>query len=225
MRARSRVALDFFALNPGWLSWHPRTRVKHPRLGPPGASTFPRIWNRSIDPCGKGVKGKTRHVVIILPRCLFVVVLLQAQLFCFVSPRESSRGKLFVEMSEEKFRSDRTSHACKFKVASRFPEMIFSHSIRTLSKRCARQDIVPRVYVFYDCMSWKPRVAKSIDGCNGFNECRHLDSGVFQRFPAGFARERGLRRAESFLIKYFRTVFYGTTALFPWSFHADSLRD
>jgi len=117
----------------------PADTGKHPRLGPPGASMFPRIWNRSIDPCEKGVKRKTRHVVDFFVPCLFVVVALQAQLFCFVSPRESSRGKLFVEMSEEKFRSDRTSHACKFKVASRFPEMIFSHSTQTLSKRCARQ--------------------------------------------------------------------------------------
>jgi len=164
--------------------------------------------------------------VIILARCLFVVVLLQAQLFCFVSPRgKLTRKKYLWKCVRKKIRSDCTSHACKLRVASRLVEMIFSHSIRTLSKRCARQDIVSRVYVFYDCMSWKPRVAKSIDGCNGLNECRHLDSRVFQRFPAGFARERGLRRAESFLIKYFRTVFYGTTALFPWSFHADSLRD
>jgi hypothetical protein len=68
----------------------PADTGKHPRLGPPGASTFPRIWICSIDPCVKGVKRKTRHVVDFFAPCLFVVVVLHWQLFCFVSPATKS---------------------------------------------------------------------------------------------------------------------------------------
>ena len=73
----------------------PADTGKHPRLGPPGASTFPRIWNRSIDPCEEGVKRKTRHVVDFLAPCLFVVVVLHWQLFCFVSPAAKIASHFF----------------------------------------------------------------------------------------------------------------------------------
>src|SRR5207247_5523797 len=53
--------------------WPPRTLV-HPRLGPSGASTSPRIWIRSINGRKFSVKRKTQNVVDVFVLRLFVVV-------------------------------------------------------------------------------------------------------------------------------------------------------
>ncbi len=58
-----------------------RGPANDPRLGPPGASTLPRIWNRSINFCKFPVKRKTQNVVAFFAACLFVVVLLRANSF------------------------------------------------------------------------------------------------------------------------------------------------
>jgi len=42
--------------------------------GPSGASTFPRIWIRSIGACKKSVKRKTQYLVRYFPVCLHLVV-------------------------------------------------------------------------------------------------------------------------------------------------------
>jgi hypothetical protein len=82
---------SIFCLESGW-SRGARERVEHPRPGPPGASTFPRIWNRSINACKNAVKGKTRDVVDYLVRRLFVVVVLHERAAC----RLVARGRIQV---------------------------------------------------------------------------------------------------------------------------------
>jgi len=52
-------ALDFFALEPGLVSWPVRTRVTAPRPGPPGATTSPESGTAVCDRVQKGVKRKT----------------------------------------------------------------------------------------------------------------------------------------------------------------------
>jgi hypothetical protein len=42
--------------------------------GPSGASTFPRIWIRSIGACKNSVKRKTQYLVRKFPVCLHLVV-------------------------------------------------------------------------------------------------------------------------------------------------------
>ena len=55
----------FFCLEPGLVSW-PCGLAQNPRPGPPGATTFPRIWNRSINARKNRVKGKNAKY-----RCYF----------------------------------------------------------------------------------------------------------------------------------------------------------
>jgi len=83
VRARSRYfALDFFALETGPPRGRTRTLI-HPRLGPPGASTSPRIWNRSIKGRIFSVKRKTQNVGDVFVLRLFVVVPFPPNYFFF----------------------------------------------------------------------------------------------------------------------------------------------
>jgi len=82
-----------------------------------------------------------------------------------------------------------------------------------------------RIYAFTIASGSKRRVAKLMSDCNASTYLEQANSRVFQRFPAGFARERRRVKREGFLMKYFRTVFSGTSALFPYALRADSLVD
>ena len=52
----------------------------------------------------------------------------------------------------------------------------------------------------------KAERAKSKSECNASTFLEQANSRVFQRFPAGFARERRRGKREGFLMKYFSTV-------------------
>ncbi len=73
LRARSRHCARFFRLETGPLRGRTRTLIHH-RFGPSGASTFPRIWIRSINARIFPVKRKTQNVVDVFVLRLFVVV-------------------------------------------------------------------------------------------------------------------------------------------------------
>src|SRR5882757_11584750 len=67
-------ALVFFRLKPGLVAWVLSRGPINPRLGPPGASTFPRIWIRSIGGCKISVKRKTLNVDDFFVLRLYLVV-------------------------------------------------------------------------------------------------------------------------------------------------------
>jgi hypothetical protein len=46
----------------------------NPRLGPSGASTFPRIWIRSINLCAEAVKRKSQNLAKFFSTRLYLVV-------------------------------------------------------------------------------------------------------------------------------------------------------
>src|SRR3989449_10842280 len=63
----------FFRLETGPLRGRTRTLIHHP-FGPSGASTFPRIWIRSINARIFPVKRKTQNLLDVFVLRLFVVV-------------------------------------------------------------------------------------------------------------------------------------------------------
>jgi hypothetical protein len=68
MRARSWSSCSIGLLRTRLVSW-PTDSNKNPRPGPPGASTFPRIWNRSIVVRENPVKRKTQNVGTVRRKC------------------------------------------------------------------------------------------------------------------------------------------------------------
>jgi hypothetical protein len=106
---------------------------------------FPRIWIRSIGLCEKGVKRKTRHVVDFFGPCLFVVVVLRRQLFCFLSPRGKFTWKIVVEMREENLVQTVHRVPANQRLLRVFSEMIFSHSIRRFRKALRTPKMLPRI--------------------------------------------------------------------------------
>src|SRR6266849_4365986 len=89
----------FFRLEPGPLRGLTRTLI-HPRLGPSGASTSPRIWNRSINGRKFSVKRKTLNVVDVFVLRLFVVVPFPLNRFLFNTIRRlASHATLFASYS------------------------------------------------------------------------------------------------------------------------------
>jgi hypothetical protein len=62
-RARTGNARSIFLLRTRAGNRGLRELEHDPRLDPPGATTFPRIWNRSINACKNDVKGKSQNIV------------------------------------------------------------------------------------------------------------------------------------------------------------------
>jgi hypothetical protein len=78
MRTRVGLRARFFCFkNPGWFRGPVRTRVQHPRPGPPGATTSPESGTAVCDRVEKGVKKKTQDNEENLVCGLFVVVVFQ----------------------------------------------------------------------------------------------------------------------------------------------------